>query len=307
MTLMTSRRKFLTVVGGLSLASGCARLESYAFRHIPRPEPLFQISLAEWSLHRELFAKKIDHLDFPKISMEEFEIDAIELVNQFFKDKANDRAYLKEFKTRCDDLGVYINLIMIDGEGALGDPDEGARKKAVENHYKWVEAGKFFGCRHIRVNAETKGVGSFEEQQKRAADGLRRLCEFGAKHRMNILVENHGHLSSNGQWLAEVMRMVNLKNCGTLPDFGNFTEYDRYKGVEEMMPFAKAVSAKTHDFDREGNDSLVDYKRMLRIVLEAGYHDYLGIEYEGEKLPEREGIRRSKSLLERVRFELSGM
>jgi L-ribulose-5-phosphate 3-epimerase len=302
---MQSRRKFVAIVGGLALTGGCARIQRFAFNHIERPKPLFKISLAEWSLHRELFAKKIDHMDFPKISKEEFDIDAIELVNQFFKDKAKAPAYLKEFKKRCDDLGVYINLIMIDGEGALGDPDEAGRTRAVENHYKWVEAGKFFGCRHIRVNAEAKGVGSFEEQQKRAADGLRRLSEFGAKHHMNIIVENHGGLSSNGKWLSGVMKMVSMKNCGTLPDFGNFYEYDRYQGVEEMMPYAKAVSAKTHDFDANGNDSVVDYKRMVKIVLDAGYHDYLGIEYEGEKAPEQEGIRKSKALLERVRFELT--
>jgi len=300
---MDSRRRFLyqTVIAAGGIFAGCANLEA------TKPKPLFKISLAEWSLHRELFAKKIDHMDFPKVSKEEFEIDAIELVNQFFKDKARDQKYLDEFKKRCADLGIYINLIMIDGEGALGDPDSAARMKAVENHYKWVDAGKFFGCRHIRVNAETKQIGSFEEQQKCAADGLARLCEYGMKRKINILVENHGHLSSNGQWLAGVMKMVNMPNCGTLPDFGNFYEYDRYQGVAEMMPYAKAVSAKTHDFNPDGTDLVVDYRRMLKIVLDAGYHDYLGIEFEGDKTPEREGIRLSKTLLEKLRFELSGI
>jgi sugar phosphate isomerase/epimerase len=280
---------------------GCTSL------HSGRTKPLFKISLAEWSLHKELQAKKIEHMDFPKLSKEEFGIDAIELVNQFFKDKATDKAYLTEFKKRCADLGVYINLIMIDGEGALGDPNEAGRTKAVENHYKWVEAGKFFGCRHIRVNADAKNQGSFEEQQKRAADGLHRLSQFAAKDRVNIIVENHGGNSSNGKWLSGVMKMVNLPNCGTLPDFGNFYEYDRYQGVQDLMPFAKAVSAKTHDFDANGNDTLVDYKRMMKIVLDAGYHDYVGVEYEGNKMPEREGIRLTKALLEKVRFELSGV
>jgi sugar phosphate isomerase/epimerase len=300
---MNNRRQFLahTVIAAGGLFAGCSSLNAR------KNKPLYKISLAEWSLHKELFAKKIDHLDFPKVSKEEFGIDAIELVNQFFKDKAQDRAYLTDFKKRCDDLGVYINLIMIDGEGALGDPDAAERTKAVENHYKWIDAAKFFGCRHIRVNADTKRAGSFEEQQSRAADGLARLSEYGAKHRINIIVENHGGLSSNGAWLAGVMKMVNKPNCGTLPDFGNFTDYDRYKGVEEMMPFAKAVSAKTHDFDAAGNETRTDYRRMLKIVLDAGYHDYVGIEYEGGKVPEREGIRLSKALLEKLRFELSGV
>ena len=305
---MNNRRQFLaqTVIAAGGLFAGCTSLEAR------KQKSLYKISLAQWSLHKELFAKKIDHMDFPKISKEEFGIDAIEPVNQFFKDKAKDQAYLTEFKKRADDLGVYINLIMIDGEGALGDPDANARTKAVENHYKWVDAAKFFGCRHIRVNADAKRQGSFEEQQKRAADGLARLSQYGAKNKMNIIVENHGGLSSNGEWLAGVMKMVNMKNCGTLPDFGNFridnnTEYDRYKGVAELMPFAKAVSAKTHDFDAQGNETHTDYKRMMKIVLDHNYHDYVGIEYEGSKASEREGIKLTKALLEKVRFELSGI
>ena len=201
-------------------------------------------------------------------------------------------------------------LIMIDDEGDLGDPDPAKRTQAVENHYQWVEAGKFFGCHSIRVNAETGGVGSYEEQQARAADGLRRLSAFGGQHGLNVIVENHGHLSSNGAWLAGVMKQINRPNCGTLPDFGNFdlgdgNEYDRYKGVAEMMPFAKAVSAKTHDFDDKGNCIETDYRRMLKIVLDAGYHGHLGIEYEGEKLSEPDGIRATKRLLEKVRDEFS--
>jgi len=273
-------------------------------------KPLFKISLAEWSLHNALFGKKLDHLDFPKTAKQDYGIDAIELVNQFFKDKAKDKKYLAEFKKRAGDLGVRIMLIMIDDEGDLGDPDPAKRTQAVENHYQWVEAGKFFGCHSIRVNAETGGVGSYEEQQARAADGLRRLSAFGGQHGLNVIVENHGHLSSNGAWLAGVMKLVNRPNCGTLPDFGNFDlgdgkEYDRYKGVTEMMPFAKAVSAKTHDFDDKGNCIETDYRRMLKIVLDAGYHGHLGIEYEGEKLSEPDGIRATKRLLEKVRDEFS--
>jgi sugar phosphate isomerase/epimerase len=269
----------------------------------------FEISLAEWSLHRTLFAKKLDHLDFPKSAKQDYGIEAVELVNQFFKDKAKDSAYLRDFKKRASDLGVKILLIMIDGEGALGDPDSAKRRQAVVNHHPWVEAAKFLGCHSIRVNAETAGAGSFQDQQKRAADGLRALSEFAAKDGLNVIVENHGHLSSHGAWLAGVMQLVNLPNCGTLPDFGNFNigegkTYDRYQGVAEMMPFAKAVSAKSHDFDSAGNEVHTDYRRMMKVVLDAGYRGFVGIEYEGEKLSEGEGIRATKRLLERVRGEL---
>ena len=303
--MQTNRRSFLqqTAFATAALAfGGCASLG--------RKKPLFDISLAEWSLNKALFGKKIDHLDFPKVAHQNYGIDAIELVNQFMMMKAKDQTYLAEFKKRADGEGVKILLIMCDGEGSLGDPDPKSRLQAVVNHHKWAEAAKFFGCHSIRVNADTKGEGSFEEQQERAADGLRSLSVYCSRLGLNCIVENHGRLSSNGAWLAGVMQMVNLPNCGTLPDFGNFSLgdgkwYDRYQGVTEMMPFAKAVSAKANDFDAEGNCVETDYLRMMKIVLSAGYHGHLGIEYEGAKLSEPDGIRATKRLLEKVREELA--
>ncbi len=264
----------------------------------------FQISLAEWSLHRTLRSGKLDNLDFAKTAKDDYGIEAIEYVNQFFSDKAEDTTYLKDLRTRAEDHGVKSLLIMVDGEAALGDADEQQRMKAVENHYRWVTAAKSLGCHSIRVNAQSQG--SYEEQQQRAADGLRRLAEFAAGHGLNVIVENHGGLSSNGGWLSGVMQRVDLPNCGTLPDFGNFRVsdndmYDRYKGVEELMPFAKAVSAKSHDFDEAGNEIHTDYGKMMTIVLDAGYHGFVGIEYEGDKLSEPEGIMATKRLLENVR------
>ena len=293
-----------------SLAAGGLLTACSSAPKAAKKEPLYQISLAEWSLHKALFGKKMDHMDFPAVASKDYGIQGIELVNQFFMDKANNGNYLSEFKKRADDLGVKILLIMVDDEGNLGDADRAKQTQAVANHHKWVDAAKFFGCHSVRVNAETGGIGSFEDQQKRAAEGLRMLSEYGAKQGLNIIVENHGHLSSNGEWLAGVMRLVNLKNCGTLPDFGNFDlgngqTYDRYKGVQEMMPFAKAVSAKSHDFDAAGNEIHTDYRRMMKIVLDAGYRGWVGIEYEGEKHPESEGIRLTKALLEKVHQELA--
>jgi sugar phosphate isomerase/epimerase len=270
----------------------------------------FKISLAEWSFHTALFGKKMDHLDFPRVAKQEFGIDAVEYVNQFFKDKAKDQSYLAEMKKRCDDLGVRSVLIMCDDEGWLGDPSEKKRKTAVENHYKWADAARFLGCHAIRVNAASEG--SWDDQLGRAADGLRQLAEYGAKLGLNVIVENHGGLSSNGEWLAAVMKRVSLPNCGTLPDFGNFQirrgeEYDRYKGVDLLMPFAKGVSAKTHDFDAQGNETHTDYFKMMDIVVNKhGYHNPVGIEYEGSKLPEREGVRMTLNLLNRVREQTKG-
>lgn len=271
-------------------------------------KPLFEISLAEWSLHRALYAAEITNLEFPAQAKKIYGINGCEFVNSFFKDKAKDRDYLNELKQRADDLGVRCLLIMCDGEGALGDADERRRMKAVENHHRWVEAAKFLGCHSIRVNAQSSGT--FEEQQDRSADGLRKLAEFAKPFGLNVIVENHGGLSSNGSWLAGVMKEVNLPNCGTLPDFGNFNlgggkSYDRYRGVSEMMPYAKAVSAKSYAFDEIGNETTIDYHRMMKIVIDTGYHEFLGVEYEGDQLSEHDGILATKKLLERVRARLS--
>jgi L-ribulose-5-phosphate 3-epimerase len=290
-----SRRDFLAYLAALGTAAAVPWTGGSR-------SPLFLISLAQWSLHRELNAKQLDHLDFARVAREEFGLEAIEYVNVFFKDRAKDAGYLGEMNRRASDQGVYQHLIMCDGEGDLGDPDDVKRSLAIENHRKWVEAAKTLGCATIRVNAAS--TGTFEEQQKLAADGLRRLCELADPLSINVIVENHGGLSSHGDWLAGVMRLVNHPRCGTLPDFGNFYEYDRYQGVKDMMPFAKAVSAKSHDFDAEGNETTKDYRRLMRTVLDAGYHKWVGIEYEGDRLPERDGIRLTKELLERIRTEM---
>ena len=246
-----NRRDFLMTTSLGAMSSGIDMVMN-------QKKQLFDISLAQWSLHKALFAKQLDNLDFAKTAKQDYGIAAIEYVNQFFKDKATDKAYLGELKKRAADLGVKTVLIMIDDEGALGDSDQAKRTQAVENHYRWVEAAKFLGCHSIRVNARSQG--SYDEQANLAADGLRRLTEFGAKHSINVIVENHGGLSSNGAWLSMVIKKVNHPRCGTLPDFGNFDlgqgkTYDRYQGVTELMPFAKGVSAKSNDFDAQGQRS----------------------------------------------------
>ena len=275
--------------------------------------PKYKISLAQWSLHKMLNSKKMDNLDFASTAKQEFGIEGVEYVNQFFKDKAQDKSYLAEMNKRAADNGVTQLLIMIDGEGQLGAASLIQRAKAVENHYKWVEAAKELGCHSIRVNAGSSG--SREDQVQRAADGLRALSEFGAKHDINVIVENHGGLSSDGNWLSTVIKKVDHPRCGTLPDFGNFAIdrrkgewYDRYLGTKELLPFAKAVSAKTHDFDESrpmitvdtGSGKETDYEKMMQIVADSGYEGWVGIEYEGGKLDEFAGIKASKALLERA-------
>ena len=334
---METRRDFLKKTAAIAGGVGVMGLGSASLSGCSSSkDPLFKISLAEWSLNKSIFGKSrqlgreewaklltddpdallqgdIKHLDFAKVAHQDFGIDAVEYVNTFFFNKATNKNYLKEMKTIADGEGVNSLLIMCDREGALGDPDDAARTMAVENHYKWVDAAKYLDCHSIRVNAQSEG--EYDEQMKLAADGLSKLTEYGTKHDINVIVENHGGLSSNGKWLSGVMDMVNHPRCGTLPDFGNFylgsweekgnEWYDRYVGVEELMPYAKAVSAKSHNFNEDGTEKDTDYSKMMKIVLDAGYRGYVGIEYEGPDLSEMDGIAATKKLLEKVRDELA--
>ena len=258
-----------------------------------------KISLAEWSLHKSIQSGKMTNLDFPRIARTQFNIGAIEYVSVLFETKSSveDTIYLQKLKNECDKYHVISNLIMVDGEGNLGDTDLAKRDIAVSNHYKWVKAAKFLGCHSIRVNAA--GEGTPEEVQKAAIDGLGKLCDYASTYHINIIVENHWGNSSNPEWLIPVIKAVNKSNCGLLPDFGNFEQADRYLAVEKMMPFSKGVSAKTYNFDALGNETKIDYRKMMNIVRKSGYKSYVGIEYEGEILTEEEGIKATIKLLEK--------
>jgi sugar phosphate isomerase/epimerase len=329
------------ILGSTSLLS-CKDHKSSAVaitNSVTEQKLFFDISLGQWSLHKTFFGDSLkngfgqfvhalqndpdsllqgvqDPLDFPTIAKNEYGINAVEYVNTFYYNKARNSAYLKELKDRCDSAGVESVLIMCDALGDLGDTDTTKRSQAIENHHQWVEAAAYLGCHAIRVNAA--GTGTKEEVKDAAIQGLGALTEYGQTHGISIIVENHGSYSSDGSWLASVMEGVNSPYCGTLPDFGNFCitksadnsecveEYDRYKGMIELMPYAKGVSAKSHDFDAAGNEVHTDFKRMLQIVQDAGYAGYIDIEYEGSDLTESEGIKATKKLLEKVGAEIAG-
>ena len=261
---------------------------------------------------------KIDHLDFPSIAKKDYGISAVEYVNGFFggkkmdfKEAGKNSDYLNELLKRSKDAGVFNHLIMVDDEGPLALPDDKVRLQAVDDHKKWIEAAKLLGCLTVRVNLH--GDGSPDAKKAASIDSLSRLGDFAKPMNINIVVENHGHESSNGAWVADVMKQVNRSNVGTLPDFGNFClsqdwgstqdeckdYYDRYKGVKEMLPFAKGVSAKTYDFDSNGEQPKMDYKRLIGIVKDSGFKGYIGVEFEGNTQPEEEGIRKTKLLLEK--------
>ena len=264
----------------------------------------YPISLAQWSLHRTIRSGDLDPLDFAGTTRSQWDIGGVEYVNTFFKDKVSDQTYLLELKKRADDHGVKSLLIMVDNEGHMGAADEQELKSTIDNHRRWIDAAKLLGCHSIRVNAQSEGTA--DQQRDRCTRGFHALMEHADEACINILIENHGGLSSNGAWLSSLIRTVDHPRLGTLPDFGNFIldwntgeSYDRYLGVSELIPHAMALSAKSHDFDQEGNETGTDYPRMLAIAREAGYDGWVGIEYEGETLSEQEGISRTLELLVR--------
>jgi sugar phosphate isomerase/epimerase len=307
---MSTRREFVKQT--ILTASSLSMTPSFAFTSS------MEISLAEWSLHRGLKGGTIDHLDFPAIASKQFGVNVVEYVNgcfgsykRDFKEAGKDMVYLRELLKRSKDAGVTNHLIMVDDEGFLAKPDEKERLTAVDNHKKWIDAAKFLECKTVRVNLH--GPGESGAKKTASIDSLSRLGEYAKTMNINIVVENHGSDSSKGFWVADVMRQVNKANVGTLPDFGNFcishewgtTQgecaeiYDRYKGIEEILPFAKGVSAKSYDFDDNGEQPKIDYKRLIDLVKASGFKGYIGIEFEGETQSEEEGIRKTKALLQK--------
>lgn len=318
-----NRRDFLQHSAAAALAA------SIPLTAFPAPKK-YPLSLAQFSLASEFFAGKHDTLTFPERARKEFGISIVEYVSMFFKDKATDSAYLNELKKRAADQGVMNNLIMVDDEN-IADLDKTKRDHAVESHHKWIDAAKVLGCRSIRVNLGAMGQeGTADEISSAAIEGYSKLLEYADKVQLDVIVENHVGYSCNGKWLANVMKKVNHKRAGVLPDFGNFCvkrtmpktmdiagymatvcveEYDKYLGVEELMPYAKGVSAKTHKFDANGNETEIDYERMFRIVRKSGFNGIVGIEYEGGLLQaagqpgyldNEGGIRATKALLEKI-------
>jgi sugar phosphate isomerase/epimerase len=257
----------------------------------------FEISLAAWSVHRMFFADKIKQIDLPELCRKEFDIGGLELVNSFFP--SPQYVYCKDLRKRADDHGVKILLIMCDGEGDMCHADPAERRQAVRNHRKWLDAAHLLGCHSIRCNASGAEPGD-PDAVKRCAESFAALVDLARPDKLNVIIENHWGFSSDPDALLAVLKEVNDPLLGTLPDLGNFPpEADRYEAVRKMMPYAKGVSAKCYAFDLEGNETTIDYARMMRIVLDAGYRGFLGIEYEGKDPDEIAGVKTCKRLLER--------
>ena len=304
------RRKFISRTLQASSLVAMTPIPAFSMGNLNylKKDLFFKISLAQWSFHNALRDGNMDNLDFAA-KAKSFECEGLEYVNQFFMDKAKDKKYLSEMNNRADSEGVENVLVMIDKEGQLADADSEKRSQAIENHHKWIDVAHFLGCHAIRVNLG--GGIEKEEATKAALDSLQQLSDYAKDANINILVENHGGFSSDGLWLADVMKNVERENCGTLPDFGNFCikrgkervcieEYDKYKGLSELLPFAKGVSAKASEFDADGNEMTIDYFKMMKMVKESGYSGFVGIEFSTPTASEEEGVKMTRDLLIRA-------
>ena len=293
-------------------ALGAAALASTPLLVRCQGEKALKISLAQWSLHRSFWNGSLDPLDFASIAAEKYDLRAVEYVNGFYTEHAGDEAFWNTMKERSDAAGVQNLVMMVDDEGDLGDARQETRIQAVENHYKWLHAAGLLGCHSMRVNAF--GDADREVFKESIMDGMSRLTDYAAQLDLNVIIENHGLFSSDAALIAEIIEEVNRPNFGSFPDFGNWClsakwgttqgecdrEYDRYQGVAELLPYATAVSAKSYNFNEEGEDTKIDYYSLMKLVKESDYQGFIGIEYEGTEKSEHEGILLTRELMQKA-------
>lgn len=291
------RRSFLETLSA-SVALGGLAKESRADQR----QPSFQISLNESSCDRSLTTRTIDHLSLARIARHEFEIGAVEYVSRYFQKDFTDE-YLTEMNRRAAEYGVLQLLIVVDGEGKIGNKNPHEREKALDNHRKWIHAAKALGCHSIQI--DPTGTADRDQQLHRTADSLLPLLECAAEHKINILLGQRGGPSCDAAWLVDLVDRVDRENCGVMPRFAGFGGGDRYAAMKQLAPLAKGISASSADFDEQGNEKHTDFHRMMKLIVASGYRGYVGIEYVGKQLEERIGIRKTVELLNRVRKTLS--
>jgi sugar phosphate isomerase/epimerase len=258
----------------------------------------FKISLNESSFHQSLKQKKIDHLDLAGIARKEFGIDAIEYVTSYFSEHAADEKYIKRMNRRAAEEGVRQILIVVNDAGEIADADAGMRKAAIKNHLPWIDLAKTLGCHSVCVKAA--GEGTVPEQLKRSADSLAELAEYAKDRRIHVLACCNCSQSWKPETFLDLLKAVDSPNVGLYPSFSGFNTDDPYSALEQLMPFAKGVRANAKDFDEKGNETSIDFSRMVQIVLAPGYRGHVSIQYQGTKLDEINGVRATKALLDRA-------
>ena len=312
------RKEFIKLASTSALG-----ISSLGYMSLQKPKELFfKLSLAQWSLHKNIKYGDMDPYEFAQVA-KSFNFSGIEYVTALYdnvmKVRDGDMSKAITFWARKNKKLEKINdiknvLIMIDEIEGLAEENKSRRLKAVENHKMWIDAAEIMGCESVRLNLY--GSSNAEKWKDLSVKSLSELGSYAKNSGVNVIVENHGRISSDIPKLMDVIYGVDMDNVGTLPDFGNFcmadegygsvfdgsceTVYDFYKGVEEMMPKAFAVSAKSNDFDENGDEKTIDYMRMMKIVKSFGYTGYVGVEYEGNRLSEEEGIKATRDLLIKI-------
>ncbi|QDT59777.1 Xylose isomerase-like TIM barrel [Stieleria bergensis] len=294
------RRHFLSGLSAATLATTAMGTTPLARAAETNAAPWLKLSLQQYSFRSMLTGKNpsLTTLDYPQFAVEKCGIKALEYFNGFFEDKSGETAFFQQVRQRCDDLGVENQLMLCRNKRGIDDADAGTRAAAAKDYIPWLEAAKTLGCHSIRVDCRSQG--DADEVLKQAVDGLNQLCEIAKSYQLDIIIENHGNHSSNGAWLARLMKTANIDNLGTLPDFGNFRDYDRYQGVKETLPWARAVCAKIHAFTEDGQAKHTDFAKMIGIIKDSGFKGYIGIEYEGQNPTPLDGVLMAKRLIEQV-------
>ncbi|GAB5561933.1 MAG: hypothetical protein SynsKO_35800 [Synoicihabitans sp.] len=320
------RREF---VKGLSAASA-AVVAGNVLRAKPAVDAAkpFTLSLSQWGFHRAIFGDARDNYqdfittlhrapdDVLRGDMDprdivwrarELGVGVVDLVNILWFGHGQDGPWLADFKARARDAGVTFGVLMCDQLGRIAAKDSAERKRSISGHLDWMETAAELGCPFLRVNPY--GDGSYLEQLKRGAETLHELADRSSDFGLEILVENHGHPGSNGAWLAMLIEQADHPRLGTYTDLDNFfmggwnhdpqRRYDRTQGLFDLAPYTKAISAKTHDFGPDGEETTIDYQACLKILLDAGFTGLVGAEYEGHRLSEAEGSRLTVELLRR--------
>lgn len=278
---MPNRRSFLQT----GVLASAALLSAPHAMSWPRPTEN-KISLATWSIVRSHRAGVWKLPDVARICREDFGIDGIEYVTGFF-DSVN-YGYLQSLNRQAEEHGVENVLIMVDGEGPMVAEEKSERMQAAINHRKWVDIAGYLGCHAIRCNAFGGGPTYDEDPDsiQRAAESFSALVEYAREFEINIIIENHGGLSSDPRWLPDLCQAMDSNHFGLLPDYGNYNldEVNVYEAIDQAMPYAKGVSVKA-GWQPDGSHPQYDVERLLGISLESGYSGYWGIE---------SGLRRSR-------------
>ena len=301
--MINSRRKFLK--NTFSVFSTTLLAPNLFAKKIDKSK--MDIGLQMYSFAPLIMQGKFDLLGFPDLVKNTYGINGAEYWSIPFMGRENDKDFLNDLKRRSDDIGVDNLIILVDdidiktmqSGPSLASSNKNDRDTAIDYHKKWVDVAKNIGCHSIRINLRSEE----ENDQKileNSSESISKLIEFSKQDNISIVIENHGGITGDADWLVSLMKNVDSKHLGTLPDFGTYNfcikrgnlnfqslsencedQYDKYLGVKKLMPYAKGVSAKSHEFDKDGEELSTNYSRMIKIISESNYKGYITIEYEG--------------------------